>query len=89
MLNAIPVLGWLLSAIVAMSLSVPFYFIWNSLAPTYFYWLPAVYLAIPFWDCVGLFMIIPILKLMLVPKFVYPSTSLPEKKAKAVTTFNR
>ena len=34
MLNAIPFLGWFLSAVFAMSLAVPFYFIWNALAPT-------------------------------------------------------
>jgi len=81
MINAIPILGWLLSAIVAMSLAVPFFYIWNALAPTYFYFLPAVYLSIPFWDCVGLFMIVPILKVMLVPKFSYPVISTHLKKS--------
>lgn len=70
MINAIPVFGWLISAILCTSLAVPFFFIWNALAPTYFYWLPKVYLSIPFWDCVGLFTIIPILKTILVPKIV-------------------
>lgn len=67
MLNAIPVVGWLLQGIVAVSLSVPFYFCWNALAPTYFYFLPTVYLNIPFWHCVGLFMLAPILKITLFP----------------------
>jgi hypothetical protein len=79
MINAIPVIGWLLSAILATSLAVPFFFIWNALAPTYFYFLPAVYLTIPFWDCVGLFMIIPIVKSMLMPRFSYPVVSNPKK----------
>ena len=70
MLNAIPVIGWLMSFVFSISLAIPFFFIWNSLAPTYFYWLPPVYLSIPFWDTVGLFMIIPILKHMLVPTFI-------------------
>lgn len=70
MLNAIPVLGWFLSAFFSISLAVPFFYIWNELGPIYFYFLPKVYLNIPFWHCVGLFMIIPILKIVLVPKLV-------------------
>lgn len=52
-----------------MSLAVPFYFIWNALASTYFYWLPEVYQELPYWHIVGLSMIIPIFKMMVVPKF--------------------
>ena len=70
MINAIPVIGWLVSFFLSASLAIPFYFIWNSLAPTYFYFLPDVYKNIPFWDTVGLFMIVPILKHMLVPTFI-------------------
>ncbi len=80
MLNAIPVVGWLLSLLFAMSLAVPFYFIWNSLAPTYFYFVPEVYQHLPFWDTVGLFIVIPILKFMLVPKFSTSSSSSESKK---------
>lgn len=75
MLNAIPIIGWIISFLLSVSLAIPFYFIWNSLAPTYFYFLPQVYLNIPFWDTVGLFMIIPILKHMLVPTLVRNSTT--------------
>ncbi len=74
MLNAIPFFGWFLSIVVSISLSIPFFIVWNALAPTYFYFLPQVYLAIPFWDCVGLFIIIPILKWM-VPTLVSSSSS--------------
>lgn len=70
MINSIPVIGWLISFFLSASLAIPFYFIWNSLAPTYFYFLPDVYKQIPFWDTVGLFMIVPILKHMLVPTFI-------------------
>jgi len=69
MLNAIPILGWLLSFLFSVSLSIPFYFLWNGLAPTYFYWLPAAYLDVPFWNCVGLFMLMPMVKML-----VYPSS---------------
>jgi hypothetical protein len=70
MINAIPFIGWAIDIFVSMSISVPFWFIWNRLAPIYFYWLPQVYLHIPFWHCVGLFIIIPILKQTLIPKLV-------------------
>ena len=75
MINAIPIVGWIISFFLSASLAIPFYFIWNSLAPTYFFFLPDVYKNIPFWDTVGLFMIIPILKHMLVPTFVRNRTT--------------
>lgn len=66
---AIPVLGWFLGAFFSMSIAVPFCLIWNALAPTYFYFAPEVYQHIPFWHCVGLFMLSPMIKILLVPKF--------------------
>jgi len=80
MLNIIPVFGWLLSFILSASLAIPFYFIWNHLAPTYFYFIPEVYQNLPFWDTVGLFMIIPILKHMLIPSFISSSSSSSNEK---------
>jgi hypothetical protein len=75
LINAIPVIGWIISFLLSVSLAIPFYFIWNSLAPTYFYFIPEVYKNLPFWDTVGLFMIIPILKTVLIPKFFTNSTT--------------
>lgn len=75
MINAIPFFGWLLSFLISFSLAIPFYFIWNALAPTYFYFVPVVYQNLPFWDTVGLFMIIPILKHMLFPTLIKASSS--------------
>jgi hypothetical protein len=71
----LPFLGWFISFVGSASLSVPFYFIWNSLAPIYFYQLPQVYLYLPFWHCVGLFIVIPIVKNTLTPTFVHVSQS--------------
>jgi hypothetical protein len=48
-------------------LSVPFYFLWNYFAPIYGPQLPAVYLHLPFWHCAGLFLLIGILRIMLLP----------------------
>lgn len=68
MLNYIPILGWLLDFLFRVSIAIPFYFLWNHLAPKYFYWLPPVYQEIPFWDCVWLFMCLGILYHILIPK---------------------
>lgn len=71
MLNAIPVLGWLISAGISVSLSIPFWICWTvcGLGAKYFYWLPETYRVIPFWHAVGLFIVISILKSALTPNF--------------------
>lgn len=74
-INAIPFFGWAVDFIAKASLSVPFWFIWNRLAPIYFYWLPAVYQHIPFWHCVGLFIVIPIVRGALTPQIASVSVS--------------
>lgn len=43
-------------------LAIPLWWLWNKLAPIYFYWLPKVYLAIPFWHVVGLVLLVVILQ---------------------------
>lgn len=70
MINAIPVVGWFLSFFVSVSLAVPFWIVWSlcDIGETYFYWLPPVYWHPGFWACVGLFMVIGILKAVLVPR---------------------
>lgn len=68
MLYMIPVLGWVLGFILSFCISIPFYFIWNWLAPIYFYWLPEIYHAIPFFHCVGLFMLMPMIRFALYPR---------------------
>lgn len=70
MLNAIPFLGWFLAAFFNISISVPFWFVWThcGIGEKYFYWLPSVYQSIPFWNCVGLFTVVAILRAALTPK---------------------
>ncbi len=46
------------TAIGGAILSIPLWWLWNKLAPIYFYWLPKVYLAIPFWHVVGLVLLV-------------------------------
>jgi len=76
-MNAIPVIGWIISLTFTISTSIPFWFAWThfGIGKTYFYWLPEVYQSIPFWNCVGLFLCIGILLRTLTPKFVTVSQS--------------
>lgn len=77
MINKLPIIGWLLSLVANISLSVPFWLIWTvcGIGSKYFYWIPETYQSIPFWNCVGLFMVIAILKSTLTPQFVHVSQS--------------
>ncbi len=67
MIYLIPIVGPLMAFVFMFFLAIPFYYLWNDLAPTYLYWLPPVYHSIPFWDCVWLLMLIGML--ILLPKF--------------------
>ena len=82
MIHGIPVIGTLLLFVVSFCMAIPFWFIWNSLAGTYFYFLPSVWKDIPFWHVVGLFMLLPIFKSIiqsLTPRFVYVSSTSESK----------
>jgi hypothetical protein len=63
-LNAIPVVGWIVTGLFAISTAIPFWFIWTrcGIGEIYFFFLPETYKSIPFWDSVGLFIIAWILK---------------------------
>lgn len=73
-LNMIPVVGWLLATVFCFAAAVPMFYLWNWLAPTYFYWLPKVYLDLPFWHVFGLLWLLSSLKSLLLPG-VYSSSS--------------
>lgn len=49
-------------------LAIPFYFLWNFLAPIYLFDLPQAYKDVPFWHIVGIFLLISILRLAIFPK---------------------
>jgi hypothetical protein len=66
-LNAIPVLGWLLAAIICGLASVPVYFLWNWLAPMYFSFLPSQYLNLPYMHVIGLMWLIASLRGIFLP----------------------
>jgi hypothetical protein len=71
MLYALPVFGWFFGLLFHISLAVPFYICWNALAPKFFYWLPPVYQHLGFWETVGLFVVISILKWVFVPRLAH------------------
>ena len=71
MINKLPLIGWMLSIIANVSLSVPFWFFWTvcGIGAKFFYWLPTVYLHIGFWESVGVFICAGIVKEVVTPKF--------------------
>lgn len=64
-LHAIPVIGTILSLCVTIFTAIPFWFVWTVLGigEKFFYFLPELYLSIGFWETVGLFMVLSILKM--------------------------
>jgi len=77
MINAIPFLGWFISAVASVSLAIPFWICWTAcgIGKAYFDFLPAKYQSIPFWNCVGIFVVVSVLKAVFVPRFVSVSSS--------------
>lgn len=76
-INVVPVIGWLLSFIGVVSLSVPFWICWTvfGIGNLYFDFLPEQWRSIPFWNCVGIFTSVSIIKTAFVPKIVQVSQS--------------
>lgn len=77
MLNAIPILGWALSLLFSISLAIPFWIVWTAcgIGAAYAYWLPEVYQHPGFWDCVGIFIAMGIIKTVFVPRIASTSSS--------------
>ena len=64
MLNSIPIVGTILDFILKVCMAIPFWFIWTVLkiGEKFFYFLPEVYQHIGFWETVGVFMVLGIIK---------------------------
>lgn len=69
MINVIPFIGWGLSLLISICLSIPFWYLWthSKLGITYFSFLPSVWTSIPFWHCVALMIVISIIKVVIFP----------------------
>jgi hypothetical protein len=46
----------------SLILAIPFYFLWNALAPTYLPSLPPLYQHFTFWHSVGLFGLVAVMR---------------------------
>lgn len=51
----------------ALLSSIVLYFLWNFFAPTYFSFLPPVWLALPFWHVVGLMWCLGLIRNVIMP----------------------
>ena len=82
-MNAIPVFGWAIALLFNISTAVPFWIVWTAcgIGRKYFYFLPDVYQAVGFWECVGLFTAIGILKRMLTPQLASVTQSNDSKSS--------
>ena len=76
MWNNIPVIGWLVSAALNISLAVPFWICWTAcgIGSTFCPFLPLNWQTPGFWQCVGIFICASIVKLF-VPTLVSSSSS--------------
>ena len=81
MLNVVPIFGWLLDIGFKISLAIPFWIIWVGfgIGDTYFDFLPAIYRNPGFWDCVGVFIVVPIIYGIFVPTIVSVNQSVEKK----------
>jgi formate hydrogenlyase subunit 3/multisubunit Na+/H+ antiporter MnhD subunit len=78
--TVVPVIGWAFSALFAFLIAMPLHFLWSWLGPTYFAFVPAVYLNMGFWDMAGMLVLIGFIKLIVYPSaFNRTFTSTKEK----------
>ena len=79
-LNMIPIVGWLIAAAICFFVAIPVALLWNWLAPVYFYWLPKVYLDLPFWHVFGLLWLLSSLRGVLLPSIHATSSAKSKQK---------
>jgi hypothetical protein len=71
-MNKIPIIGWIISLIFNISMAVPFWIVWTlcGIGRKFFNFIPENYQSVGFWETVGIFTVIGILKSLLTPRFV-------------------
>ena len=69
MLNAFPIVGWIASFVIAASVSVPVWYCWTvcGLGRLYGSGLPEVWQSVPYWHCVGLFIVVSTVRSAVLP----------------------
>ncbi|MCY3857931.1 MAG: hypothetical protein OXG25_03360 [Gammaproteobacteria bacterium] len=69
MVNAIPIIGWAISFVLATLLAVPFWFVWSYLGiGEMFGFLPVALQTPGFWATVGIFMCLSIFRAVALPR---------------------
>lgn len=70
MINSIPIIGWFIDLCFKISLAIPFWIVWVGfgVGKDYFDFLPEKYLNIGFWTTVGIFIVVPIIYGVFIPK---------------------
>ena len=73
-MNQIPIIGWTLSFLMNCSLAVPFWICWTvcGIGQSYFDWLPPRWQSIPFWNTVGIFICLSVVR-SIVPNLIHVS----------------
>ncbi len=81
MWNNLPVIGWVVDLVFKCSLALPFWIAWTlcGIGPKFFAFLPDVYLAPGFWEIVGVFICLGILR-QFSPFRAYSSSASSVKK---------
>ena len=74
-LLAFPILGWLIAPLISACAALPFYVLWHWFnVKKFFTFLPDVYLNAGFWEMVGLFLVLSMLKSLLLPSLTNNNT---------------
>jgi hypothetical protein len=81
MINAIPLVGWAISLFISISISIPFWLIWTvfGIGQTYFSFLPPVWQTPGFWACVGIFIVVSIIKTVFLPRLDFTTNIKKDK----------
>ena len=84
MFNMIPGVGWVIDLLLKMSMALPFWLTWTvgGIGEKFFYFLPSVFHVISFWECVGLFIAVPIAKIIFLPSIISNSNTCGMKSKK-------
>lgn len=81
-MNALPLVGWVLSFVGNVSLAIPFWICWTNcgIGAMYFDFLPSQWQSIPFWNCVGIFISVSVIRTVFVPKLAYVNQTVESTK---------
>lgn len=81
-LAIVPIIGWFISALMAILIAIPLHWLWGWLGPIYFSFVPAVYLNMDFWDMAGLLILIGFLKLIVYPSILNRAPTTKKEQTK-------